>query len=104
MFDRVGEIVEEAQSALARGENERLGALMTRNQKLLEEMGVSSPEIERLVEAGVRGGRRGGNCPEGDAGKCDFLCGGRGGEVMERVRDVLMEGGAKGVTVTRIGE
>lgn len=103
MFDRVGEIVGEAQDALARGRNNLLGGLMTRNQEVLQELGVSSPEIERLIEAGLRAGARGGKLSGG----------GRGGNVIfyveegggtERVRDGVMESGARSVIVTRVGE
>ena len=70
IFDQVGQIVEQARSAIETGETAPLGALMDQNQSLLEQMGVSSPELERLVhtarEAGAEGaklsgGGRGGN-------------------------------------------
>ncbi|HZQ08260.1 MAG TPA: mevalonate kinase [Anaerolineae bacterium] len=100
MFDMVGEIVQEAQDALARGENEALGKLMTRNQRVLEAMGVSSLEIERLIEAGIRAGAKGGKLSGG----------GRGGNVIfyvteeraEGVRMKLLDAGAAGVIVTEI--
>lgn len=102
MFDNVGEVVLEAQAAMARGENERLGELMTRNQHELEAMGVSSPEIERLIAAGVRAGAGGGKLSGG----------GRGGNVIVYVQEgratdvkrALLEAGAVGVIVTVIGQ
>lgn len=103
MFDRVGEIVEEAQGVLALGENVRLGELMTRNQRVLEELGVSSPEIERLIEAGLRAGAGGGKLSGGGRGGNVIFYVDEGGGAIERVRDRVMESGAGGVIVTRIG-
>lgn len=98
IFDAVAAIVERAQAALARGENEQLGALMLENQRALEAMGVSSLEIERLVETGLRAGARGGKLSGG----------GRGGNVIfhvtgetsAAVRAALMQAGAVSVLET----
>lgn len=51
IFDRIGALVDGAQRAVATGDLPALGAAMDRNQALLAEIGVSSPEIERLVGA-----------------------------------------------------
>jgi mevalonate kinase len=70
VFDRVGEIVWRARQAIERGDIPSLGKLMDANHALLQEMTVSSRELDRLVEAGRRagafgakmsGGGRGGN-------------------------------------------
>lgn len=101
IFDLIGAIVQEAQKALASGENERLGELMRRNQRELEKLGVSSAEIEKLIEAGNRAGARGGKLSGG----------GRGGNVIFYVEErspkdvirALLDAGAAEVSVTRIG-
>lgn len=101
IFYAVGGIVREAQSALANGENERLGELMRRNQAELEAMGVSSPEIERLLEAGLGAGAKGGKLSGG----------GRGGNVIfhvddenaPRVQEAVLNAGAVSVIVTVAG-
>lgn len=101
MFDRIGKIVERAQDALAHGENEALGELMTRNQKELQLLGVSSPEIEHLIEAGMRAGARGGKLSGG----------GRGGTVIFHVDErgageitsALKKASAKSVLITLVG-
>jgi mevalonate kinase len=80
MFEAIERMVESAREAIESGRTEALGPLMDENQAVLAEMGVSSPELERLVEAarqaGARGaklsgGGRGGNmialAPEGEA-------------------------------------
>ena len=70
LFSEIGQIVRDARLALSQGDIESLGALMNRNQVLLQELQVSSPRLEKLItaarEAGavgakLSGGGRGGN-------------------------------------------
>ena len=69
LFDRVAGIVAAAKSAISAGEPQTLGPLMDANHTLLQEMGVSCPELDTLVAAA---------CAAGAAGA--KLCGGgRGG-------------------------
>ncbi|MGQ9925694.1 MAG: mevalonate kinase [Chloroflexaceae bacterium] len=49
LFDQVGELVTRARAALATGDIPLLGALLNANQALLEQIGVSSPDLEHLV-------------------------------------------------------
>jgi mevalonate kinase len=59
LCDRVGEIVLSARSALEQGEAHTVGQLMNENHKLLQMMGVSCPELDRLVLAAQEGGAHG---------------------------------------------
>jgi mevalonate kinase len=59
LFDQVGEIVVDARTAIEQGEAETLGILMDRNHTLLQELGVSCPELDRLVAAALEGGALG---------------------------------------------
>jgi mevalonate kinase len=70
LFDSAGEIARTARQAIENGAVSALGLLMYQNHLLLQQMGVSSPELDRLVEAARRagavgaklsGGGRGGN-------------------------------------------
>jgi mevalonate kinase len=70
LFDAIGDIVKSARRFIESGNPEGLGRLMDENHALLREIGVSSPELERLVlsakEAGALGAKlsgsgRGGN-------------------------------------------
>jgi mevalonate kinase len=59
LFDQVGETAIAARRAIEEGDLELLGQLMNRNQSLLAEMGVSTPELDRLVTAAQEGGALG---------------------------------------------
>jgi mevalonate kinase len=75
---------------------------MHANQRLLALLGVSSPLLERLIEAGLGAGAYG----------AKLSGGGRGGNVIaaveppdvESVRRALIAAGARNVIVTRVGE
>lgn len=102
VFDKVGTIVKEAKSAIESRETARLGPLMDENHALLQEMTVSSPELDRLVLAAKTAGADGAK-----------LCGGgRGGNMLALVLQKenapaiakeLRRAGAKNVIITRVG-
>ncbi|MDX1663516.1 MAG: mevalonate kinase [Candidatus Promineifilaceae bacterium] len=56
LFAACGRIARAGRTALVEGEPERLGQLMNENQSHLRAMGVSSPELDRLVEAALTAG------------------------------------------------
>jgi mevalonate kinase len=59
LFEQTGAITAEVRSAIAHGLVEELGELMNRNHALLQQMGVSCPELDRLVCAAREGGALG---------------------------------------------
>jgi mevalonate kinase len=80
VFDEIGEMAREARTRIEDGNWQQLGILMDQNQALLEQLGVSAPELDRLISAArsagalgakLSGGGRGGNMialvPEGAA-------------------------------------
>lgn len=72
IFDAIGSITHEARRAMETGLVADLGPLMTRNQALLQEIDVSSPELDRLIDAALEAGAAGAK-----------LCGGgRGGNMI----------------------
>lgn len=100
MLDEVGALVRSARAALEAGDLVALGALMTRNHALLQQLTVSSQELDALVEAAVQAGALG----------AKLSGGGRGGNMIalvtaEQVTQVtlaLREAGAVRVFATEV--
>jgi mevalonate kinase len=100
VFDNIGEIVDQARKAIESGQWEMLGDLMNQNHALLQEMTVSSPELDQLVKAARNAGAIG----------AKLSGGGRGGnmialvkpEIAESVSSSLREAGAKNIIITQI--
>jgi mevalonate kinase len=70
LFDDIGKVVLAARTAIENGQIETLGTLMNENHSMLVDIGVSSPELNHLVQtaqtkgafgAKLSGGGRGGN-------------------------------------------
>ncbi len=59
LFDQIGDIVDQAHHAIETGDVDTLGPLMNNNHKLLGTLGVSSPKLNKLVEAARFAGARG---------------------------------------------
>lgn len=100
VFDEVGEIARAAKEKIETGDWRLLGELMNRNHALLQEMTVSSPELDALVEAARKAGATG----------AKLSGGGRGGNMIalaeaEKADDIssaLMSAGAKNTIVTQV--
>ncbi len=101
LFDGVAALVERAREAIEAGRVEVLGTLMDENHALLCEMGVSSPELDRLVSAAREHGAAG----------AKLAGAGRGGNMIalvppERARsvaDALRAAGAVRTITTEVG-
>jgi len=100
VFDRVGEIVWDARQAIERGDGVELGKLMDANHSLLQEMTVSSVELDTLVEAAHKSGVLG----------AKLSGGGRGGNMIALVlkenastlAEALLSAGAKRAIITTV--
>jgi mevalonate kinase len=100
LFDRIAAVVEAAQLAIAAGGPEALGPLMDENHALLQEIGVSCPELDALVAAARSAGALG----------AKLSGAGRGGNMIAlatmesapRVAEALVAAGATRVIVTRV--
>jgi mevalonate kinase len=68
VFDEIGEICRDAREQILRGNPDNLGSLMNRNQSLLEELGVSTPELENLLAAAREAGALGAKLSGGGLG------------------------------------
>lgn len=101
IFDEIGTIAEMGRQAIERGEDGRgVGQLMNENHRLLRLIGVSSPELEGLVEAARQGGALG----------AKLSGAGRGGNIIAlvtpqtrgRVDMMLRLAGAKDILITEV--
>lgn len=92
LFDQVADIVHQAHRALAKGDIAALGPLLDRNQELLEQIGVSSPELERLIAAARRAGAAGAKLSGGGWGGVMIAL--VDSETLAPVREALLAAGA----------
>jgi mevalonate kinase len=90
IFDAIAQVVDDAQGVLERGDVDALGELMTRNQELLRDLGVSSPEIETLLRTGLDAGAAGGKLSGGGRGGnvIFYVDGERAGKISTALRAV----------------
>jgi mevalonate kinase len=101
VFSSVGEIVWCARQAIERGDSVELGKLMNANHSLLQELSVSSKELDQLVNAALKSGALG----------AKLSGGGRGGNMIalvekenaQAVSRVLSMAGAKRTIATQVG-
>ena len=100
VFGHIGRIARRARGIIESGMWEQLGELMNQNQTLLQEMTVSSPELDALMEAALSAGALG----------AKLSGGGRGGnmialvrpETAEAVSSSLKDAGAKRTIITQV--
>jgi mevalonate kinase len=81
IFAACGAIAAEARAVLERGEQERLGTLLSENHRWLQRMTVSDPTLDRLVEAAKQAGALG----------AKLSGAGRGGNMIALVRPAEQE-------------
>lgn len=100
IFDQVGEIAKQARHFIESAKWEMLGELMNENHLFLQEMTVSSPELDQLVSAARNAGALG----------AKLSGGGRGGNMIALVEDnraqsiaeALISAGAKQTIITKV--
>lgn len=102
IFDEIGNIAQGARQAIQAGEPHALGPLMDENHNYLQQIGVSSAELDRLVQTARAAGALG----------AKLSGGGRGGnmialvtpETAPGVAHALLENGAQSTITTRVSE
>ena len=68
IFSRIGEITQEAKRIIETGNPDHLGVLMNENHELLQEIGVSTPELDQLVLEAKNAGALGAKLSGGGLG------------------------------------
>ncbi len=99
-FEEIGEIVKEARTMLETGSIKPLGTLMNRNQVLLEDMGLSSLELQRLIRAAREAGAIGAKLS--GAGMGGIMLALVEADTAQLVEAALTESGAKQVFITEV--
>jgi mevalonate kinase len=68
VLDEIGAIAVQARQIIETGQTEALGVLMSRNHVLLQQLAVSSPELDMLVDAALAAGAVGAKLSGGGMG------------------------------------
>lgn len=100
IIQKIGIIAQEAHKAMQAGDVHKLGNLMTQNHSLLQELTVSSPELDALVDTALENGALG----------AKLSGGGRGGNMIalvtaencEKISQALSNAGAVHVYETTV--
>lgn len=100
LFDQIGELADLSRQALESGEYSNLGKLMTENHGLLVSMGVSTQELDQLVNAALNSGALGAKLTgSGGGGNIVALV---GSNFKNEIEQSLTAAGAKRVITTQI--
>jgi len=104
IFTQVGQLVIEARRAIEYGRLSKLGELMNQNHMLLQQMTVSSPELDCLVEAAREAGALGAKMSGGGRGgnMIALVDGAHGSSAHSQIEASLKKAGAKRVITTQV--
>lgn len=100
-FDQIGEIVQQARRALEAGDLDTLGPLMNTNQAVLEELGVSSAALDKLIHVARQAGAAGAKLSGGGGGG-NLIALAPDEITQQHISQNLLAAGAAGVLVTQI--
>jgi mevalonate kinase len=100
LFDRIGEIVRLGRGLIENGLPHDMGSLMLENHSLLQEMGVSSPELDRLVDTAIAAGATGAKLSGG--GKGGNMIALTDHEHAQQVAESLLANGAVNAITTEV--
>lgn len=99
LFEQVGQIAQAARFAIEAGQIDHLGPLMDENQALLVRMGVSSPDLERLIRAARDAGALGAKLSGGGRGG-NMIALAAGDNASEIAQALLDSGAVRAITTT----
>ncbi|WP_250310134.1 mevalonate kinase [Gardnerella sp. Marseille-Q2328] len=101
-LDNLGAIAAEAEADLALGRVESMGVRMTRAHKILADLGVSTPQLDKLVRVACEHGALGAKLTGGGGGGCVIALADTAAAA-ERISAALREAGACGTWIVNIG-
>ncbi len=101
-LDNLGAIAAEAEADLALGRVESMGVRMTRAHKILADLGVSTPQLDKLVRVACEHGALGAKLTGGGGGGCVIALADTAAAA-ERISAALREAGACGTWIVDIG-
>lgn len=99
IFQSIGKIADQGLKALETGDREKLGELMNINQSLLEDIGVSSPELDQLIKVARDEGALGAKLCGAGQGGC-MVAVTMSWQKAKSIAESLREAGAKNCFVT----
>ena len=100
LFDAIGQVALHARQIITHGPALALGPLMTENQQLLTQVGVSSAELDFLVETALQAGAAGAKLSgSGRGGNMIALA---AAENANKIASALQNAGAKRVIISRV--
>lgn len=70
IFSEIAVLVEQARSALEKADYRRVGRLMTENQRLLAQLGVSIPKLDTMIARALEAGALGAKLSGAGGGDC----------------------------------
>lgn len=91
MFTQIEDIVHKASEAITLQQAQKVGTLMNENQKILDELGVSSKELDALIHASIKAGAYGAKLSGAGGGDCMIAC--CSVEKMKHVENAIQEAG-----------
>ena len=100
LFAQIGDLARQARKAIEAGDNIQLGPLMERNHELLQQIDVSSPELDALAAAARKTGALGAKLSGGGRGGNMIALVDSGGAA--EISKALMGAGAVGVIETKV--
>jgi mevalonate kinase len=102
VFDQIAAIVQQGRLAIESGSWQDLGPLMDSNHALLQEMTVSSTELDRLVLAAKAAGAKGAKLSGGGRGGNMIALAGSEPETAEQIACALRDAGARHTLITTV--
>jgi mevalonate kinase len=100
ILENIGKITDNALHALRSGNLKEIGELMTKNHNFLKKLGVSSTDLDRLVDSAISNGALGAKlCGGGQGGFMVALC---SSETLDQISAGLIAAGAGNLISTSI--